>query len=74
MKTTAHMKNFWLNQNDLSIQIRRISTKAIEKFKITNKETPQYLHYLITLKKIINIFLSTAMQHIYQQSRLPGMD
>jgi len=51
MKTTAHMKNFWLNQNDLSIQIRRISTKAIEKFKITNKETPQYLHYLITLKK-----------------------
>jgi hypothetical protein len=39
--------------------------------KIINKETPQYLHDLVALKKII---LGTAIQHIYQQSRLPGMD
>jgi hypothetical protein len=54
-----------------SLKIRRIRTIAIETFKIINKETPQYLHDLVALKKLI---LGTAIQHIYQQSRLPGMD
>ena len=54
-----------------SLQIRRIRTIAIETFKIINKETPQYLHDLVALK---NFILGTAIQHIYQQSRLPGMD
>ena len=33
-----------------SLKIRRIRTIAIETFKIINKETPQYLHDLVTLK------------------------
>ena len=33
-----------------SLIIRRIRTIAIETFKIINKETPQYLHDLVTLK------------------------
>ena len=33
-----------------SLKIRRIRTIAIETFKIINKEIPQYLHDLITLK------------------------
>ena len=56
-----------------SLKIRRIRTIAIETFKIINKETPQYLHDLVTLKNN-NIILGTAIQHIYQQSRLPGID
>jgi hypothetical protein len=56
-----------------SLKIRRIRTIAIETFKIINKETPQYLHDLVTLKNN-NIILGTAIQHIYQQSSLPSMD
>ena len=33
-----------------SLKIRRIRTIAIETFKILNKETPQYLYGLVTLK------------------------
>ena len=33
-----------------SLKIRRIRTIAIETFKSINKETPQYLHDLVTLK------------------------
>jgi hypothetical protein len=33
-----------------SLKIRRIRSIAIETFKIINKETPQYLHDLVTLK------------------------
>ena len=33
-----------------SIKIRRIRTIAIETFEIINKETPQYLHDLVTLR------------------------
>ena len=33
-----------------SLKIRRIRTITIETFKIINKETPQYLHDLVTLK------------------------
>ena len=33
-----------------SLKIRRIRTIAIETFKIINKETPQYLHDLVTLE------------------------
>ena len=32
-----------------SLKIRRIGTIAIETFKIINKETPQYLHDIVTL-------------------------
>ena len=32
-----------------SIKIRRIRTIAIQTFKIINKETPQYLHDIVTL-------------------------
>jgi hypothetical protein len=32
-----------------SLKIRPIRTIAIETFKIINKETPQYLHDLVTL-------------------------
>jgi hypothetical protein len=44
MKTTPHMKDFWLSQNYLWC----IPTTAIETIK--NKETTQYLHDLVTLK------------------------
>ena len=33
-----------------SLKIRRIRTIAIETFEIMNKETPQYLHDLVTLR------------------------
>jgi hypothetical protein len=44
-----------------SLKIRRIRTIAIETFKIINKETPQYLHDLVTLKNNkYNIRYNTA--------------
>jgi hypothetical protein len=44
-------------------------TIAIETFNIINKESLPYVHDLVALKN-----LGTAIQHTYQQSRLPGMD
>ena len=56
-----------------SLKIRRIHTIAIETFKNINKETPQYLHDLVTLKNNkYNFRYSNTAQ--YQQSRLPSMD
>ena len=34
-----------------SLKIRRISTIAIQSFKIINKERPQYIQYLVVLNK-----------------------
>ena len=72
MKTTPHEE--LLAKSKLpSLKIRRMRTIAIETFKILKKETSQYLHDLVTLKN--NKYnLGTAIQHIYQQSRLLCMD
>ena len=47
-----------------SLKIRRIRTIAIETFKIINKETPQYLHDLITLKNNKYSFRYSNTAHI----------
>ena len=47
-----------------SLKIRRIRTIAIETFKIINKETPQYLHDLVTLKNNKYNFRYSNTAHI----------
>ena len=62
-----------------SLKIRRMRTIAIETFKIINKETPQYLHDLVTLKNnkynfrysntahiptVIELFVDTMLQKL----------
>ena len=47
-----------------SLKIRRIRSIAIETFKIINKETPQYLHDLVTLKNNKYNFRYSNTAHI----------
>jgi phage FluMu protein Com len=46
------------------LKIRCIRTIAIETFKIINKETPQYLHDLVTLKNNKYNFRNSNTAHI----------
>jgi hypothetical protein len=50
-----------------SLKIRHICTIAIETFKIINKETPQYLHNLVTLKNNKYNFRYSNTAHIPSQ-------
>ena len=56
-----------------SLKIRRIIALAIQSFKLKIRKDLNIYIILQFLIKIIMILLTT-MQHIYQQSRLPGMD
>ena len=47
-----------------SLKIRRISTIAIQSFKIINKERPQYIHYLVVLNNNKYDFSYSNTAHI----------
>jgi hypothetical protein len=56
-----------------SLRLRRLLSMAIEVFKIINKQTPVYLHDLVTIKKSSYSFSYNVQLSTYQELTPPGM-
>jgi hypothetical protein len=53
-----------------SLRLRRLRSMAIEAFKIINKQTPVYLHDLVTIKKIPIPFAYQVFKIIYSLTQV----
>ena len=70
----SYMYEHLLEKSQLpSLRLRRLLSMAIEVFKIINKQTPVYLHDLVTIKKSSYSFRYNVQLSTYQELTPPGM-